>query len=152
MNSAAKILLIEDDPGIVMTLRRVLTDEGHEVGVETRGDAGLARARDDGFDVIISDMKLPGLNGLDLVRELHVAKPRLPIILMTAYGTTETAIEATKSGAYDYLVKPFEMPEMLDLACKAITSGQLMSEPVEIAAPLSDHDAIIGNSRVMQNI
>src|SRR5438309_35978 len=152
MNSAAKILLIEDDPGIVMTLRRVLTDEGHEVGVETRGDAGLARARDDGFDVIITDMKLPGLNGLDLVRELHVAKPRLPIILMTAYGTTETAIEATKSGAYDYLVKPFEMPELIELVEKAVTSRRLMTRPVQLGASGDARDALIGNSRAMQAI
>ena len=152
MNSAAKILLIEDDPGIVMTLRRVLTDEGHDVGVETRGDAGLARARDDGFDVIITDMKLPGLNGLDLVRELHVAKPRLPIILMTAYGTTETAIEATKSGAYDYLVKPFEMPELIELVEKAVTSRRLMTRPVQLGASGDARDALIGNSRAMQAI
>jgi len=152
MNSAAKILLIEDDPGIVMTLRRVLTDEGHEVGVETRGDAGLARARDDGFDVIITDMKLPGLNGLDLVRELHVAKPRLPIILMTAYGTTETAIEATKSGAYDYLIKPFEMPELIELVEKAVTSRRLMTRPVQLGASGDARDALIGNSRAMQAI
>jgi len=152
MNSAAKILLIEDDPGIVMTLRRVLTDEGHDVGVETRGDTGLTRARDDGFDVIITDMKLPGLNGLDLVRELHVAKPRLPIILMTAYGTTETAIEATKSGAYDYLVKPFEMPELIELVEKAVTSRRLMTRPVQLGASGDARDALIGNSRAMQAI
>src|SRR5437870_13674466 len=100
MKTAAKILLIEDDPGIVVTLRRVLREEGHEILVETRGDTGLVRARDGLLDVVITDMKLPGLSGLDLVRQLHLDKPRLPIILMTAHGTTETPIEATKSDAY----------------------------------------------------
>src|SRR6266478_6228570 len=132
MSEAAKILLIEDDPGIVMTLRRMLREEGHEVLVEKRGDSGLALARADSFDVVITDMKLPGLNGLDLVRELHAAKPRLPIILMTAHGTTETAIEATKSGAYDYLLKPFEIPEFIELVEKALASAQLMTKPVKI--------------------
>ena len=75
MSDVAKILLIEDDPGIVMTLRRVLTEEGYSVQVEKRGDNGLASAENDSFDVVITDMKLPGLNGLDLVRELHAAKP-----------------------------------------------------------------------------
>ncbi|HXU78671.1 MAG TPA: response regulator, partial [Methylomirabilota bacterium] len=100
MTSAAKILLIEDDPGIRDTVQRVLMDEGHEVAVEQRGDDGLARASRDRFNVVITDLRLPGLNGLDLVRHLHRAQPRLPIILITAYGTTETAIEATKAGAY----------------------------------------------------
>jgi DNA-binding NtrC family response regulator len=115
MSHRSSILLIEDDPAIVVTLRRLLAEEGHQVAIETRGDAGLARAQTEKFDVIITDMKLPGLNGLNLVRELHLARPRLPIILITAYGTTETAIEATKSGAYDYLVKPFEIPELIEL-------------------------------------
>src|SRR5438552_1067041 len=136
MTPAAKILLIEDDPGIVMTLRRVLKEEGHEVLVEKRGDSGLAAAREDSFDIVITDMKLPGLNGLDLVRELHAAKPRLPIILMTAHGTTETAIQATQSGAYDYLLKPFEVPELIALVEKAVASRRLMTEPVELGPAL----------------
>ena len=128
MSSAAKILLVEDDPGIVVTLRRLLAGEGHDVCVETRGDNGLAKARTDSFDVVVTDMKLPGLTGLELVRELHSAQPRLPIILMTAHGTTETAIEATKCGAYDYLLKPFEMPELIQLVQKALTSRRLMDK------------------------
>src|SRR6266446_4334911 len=87
VSSAAKILLIEDDPGIVMTLRRVLAEEGHEILVERRGDTGLERARGGTFDVVITDMKLPGPSGMEIVRELHTTHPRLPIILMTAYGT-----------------------------------------------------------------
>ena len=104
MNSSAKILLVEDDSAIVMTLRRVLVDEGYEVMVENTGTSGLARAQAETFDLGGTDWKLPGLNGLDLVRQLHLARPRLPILMMTAHGTTETAIEATQSGAYDYLL------------------------------------------------
>jgi nitrogen regulation protein NR(I) len=152
MNGAPKVLLVEDDPGIVMTLRRVLSDEGHHVSVETRGDAGLAKAREGEFDVVITDMKLPGLNGLALVRDLHALLPRLPIILITAHGTTETAIEATKSGAYDYLVKPFEMPELIELVERAVASRRLMSEPVELGSSAEGRNALVGNSRVMQAI
>jgi len=152
MASPAKVLLIEDDPGIVMTLRRVLAGEGHETFVETRGDNGLNRARRDEFDVVITDMKLPGLDGLELVRELHGAHPRLPIILITAHGTTETAIEATKAGAYDYLLKPFEIPELIGLVEKAVASRRLMTDPVDVGAPGEARDALIGNSRLMQAI
>src|SRR6476469_4989429 len=115
MNTAAKILLIEDDPSITSSLSHVLAQEGYEVTTQVRGDAGLACAGQGAFDVVVTDLKLPGLNGLDLVRELHEAKPRLPIILITAHGTTESAIEATKFGAFDYLLKPFEMTELLEL-------------------------------------
>ncbi len=134
------------------TLRRVLADEGYVVQVEKRGDAGLARAKDTAFDVVITDLKLPGLNGLELVRELHAARPRLPIFMMTAHGTTETAIEATQSGAYDYLVKPFEMPALLELVEQAVSASRLMSEPVQIGATGPARDAIVGNSRAMQSI
>ncbi len=152
MAGAGKILLIEDDGAIVMTLKRVLSDEGFDVEVEKRGDAGLEKAKGADLDAVLTDMKLPGLNGLELVRQLHLEKPRLPIILMTAHGTTETAIEATKSGAFDYLLKPFEMPELLELVERAVASRRLMTEPVELGQPGAARDALVGNSRLMQAI
>jgi nitrogen regulation protein NR(I) len=152
MNTPAKILLVEDDAAIVATLRRVLTDEGYEVAVEKTGDAGLAGAKAGAFDLVITDLKLPGLDGLELVRELHAARPRLPILMMTAHGTTETAIEATQSGAYDYLLKPFEMPELLELVKQAVAASRLMSEPVQLGAAGVSRAAIIGHSRAMQAI
>jgi nitrogen regulation protein NR(I) len=152
MKTNAQILLIEDDPGISMTLRRVLTDEGHGVAVERRGDAGLETARNGEFDVVITDMRLPGTDGLQLVRNLHAAKPRLPIILMTAHGTTETAIEATKFGAYDYLIKPFEIPELLNLVEGAISSKRQATEPIGLGFPGEASDALVGTSRGMQAI
>jgi len=152
MSASVKILLIEDDPGISDTLQRVLAGEGHDVTVEKRGDDGLARATADSFNVVITDLRMPGLNGLELVRQLHAAQPRLPIILVTAYGTTETAIEATKLGAYDYLLKPFEVPELLDLIRKAVDSNRLMSEPVLLGEPGAARDALVGRSAAMQAI
>ena len=152
MNAPPKILLIEDDPGIVLTLRRILADEGYAVSVETNGDAGLDRAKAIEFDLVLTDLKLPGRNGLDLVRELHAAKPRLPILMMTAHGTTETAIEATQAGAYDYLLKPFEMPELIKLVGQAVNASRLMTEPVEIGDNHAARSAIVGNSRAMQAI
>jgi nitrogen regulation protein NR(I) len=152
MNAPAKILLIDDDPGIVDTLSRVMTDEGYEVTVERRGDEGFARAAADTFNAVVTDLKMPGLTGLDLVRQLHAARPRLPIILITAFGTTQTAIEATKFGAYDYLLKPFEIPQLLDLIRRAVDSNRLMSEPVTLGEPGAARDAIVGQSAAMQNI
>ena len=170
----ARILLVEDDAELASALSRVLSDEQYEVVVLARGDQGLATAQAQPFDIVLTDLRLPGLNGLELVRQLHAHRPRLPIILMTAHGTTETAIEATKLGAYDYLLKPFEMEELLDLVSKAVESSRLMSEGIVIGdASLAEEEglsekeeviwvtaepaaaarnAIIGNSRLMQNL
>src|SRR5208337_489068 len=87
-----------------------------------------------------------------LVRQLHANQPRLPIILVTAFGTTQTAIQATKFGAYDYLLKPFQVPDLLDLVEKAAESNRLMSEPVALGPPVAACDALVGTSRVMQAI
>jgi nitrogen regulation protein NR(I) len=152
MNVAAKILLIDDDPGIRENLQSVLAGEGYEVVSEKRGDEGLARAAREPFNVVITDLKLPGVNGLELVRQLHQAQPRLPIILVTAFSTTQTAIEATKFGAYDYLLKPFEIPSLLDLIRKAADSNRLMSEPVSLGESQTSRDALIGASSVMRDI
>jgi len=152
MNPRPKILLIEDDAGIAAALKKYLQTEGYEVAVAARGDEGNARAQNEPWDVIITDLKMPGLSGLDLVAQLHVAKPKLPIIMMTAFGTTETAIEATKLGAYDYLLKPFDMAEMLDAVAKAVASGRLMSEPLDMGEVRTAQSAIIGNGRSMQAI
>jgi len=152
MSGPAKILLVEDDPGILDTLHRVLAEEGHDVAVEQRGDLGLSRAGKEPFNVVITDLKLPGLSGLELVRQLHTSQPRLPIILITAYGTTETAIEATKFGAFDYLLKPFEVPDLLDLINKAADSNRLMSEPVVLGGLGPTRDALVGSSAPMQAI
>lgn len=152
MNSQSKILLIEDDSAIAAALRKELSAEGYQVAVVLRGDDGLALAKADDFDLVLTDLKMPGLSGLELIEQLHAAKPRLPIIMLTAFGTTETAIEATKLGAYDYLLKPYDMAELLDLVAKAVANSRMMSEPLEMGEIRSAQSAIIGNSRAMQEI
>ncbi|MGD0744601.1 MAG: sigma-54 dependent transcriptional regulator [Verrucomicrobiota bacterium] len=147
-----KILVIEDDASTAASLKKVLCAEGYEVETTGRGDTGLELARQNEYNVVISDLRLPGLGGLDLVAQLHAAKPKQPIILMTAHGTTETAIEATKLGACDYLLKPVEPDELLDLVASAVASSRLMSEPVEMGEARTAQSAIIGKSRAMQAI
>jgi DNA-binding NtrC family response regulator len=148
----ARLLLIEDDPSTGPALQKVLRDEGYDVELSPRGDAGLDRARSERFDLVLTDFRLPGLSGLQLVEELHQVNPRLPIILMTAHGTTETAIEATKLGACEYLIKPFEPDHLLDRVAALVTDARLMSEPVELGQARANGSAIIGNSRAMQNV
>jgi DNA-binding NtrC family response regulator len=146
------ILLIEDDARLAANLRQVLEDEDFIVTHCTRGDDGLRRATTDSFQVVLTDLRLPGLGGLELVRQLHDARPRLPVLLMTAHGTIETAIEATKLGAYDYLQKPFEMEELLGLLNQAAEASRLMHEPVALGETPTTRSALVGVSRVMQQV
>ncbi len=152
MKSNPRILLIEDDRNIASGLQKVMHTHGYAVTVQGRGDDGLAQALAEAFDVVITDLKLPGTDGLEVVKQLHQAKPKLPIILITAHGSTETAIEATKWGAFDYIPKPFDVEELLDLTAKALESSRLMSDPVEMGEADSSRTAIVGKSRVMQGI
>ncbi len=152
MNPPAKLLLIEDDTRAAAALQQVLGEEGYEVSHAARGDGGLEMARREQFDAVVTDLRLPGLDGLALVQELRKLHPRLPVILMTAHGTTETAIEATKLGAYDYLLKPFEMDELLDVAARAVASSRAMTTPVALGEGSAGRDAIIGRSRSMQEV
>jgi nitrogen regulation protein NR(I) len=148
----ARLLLIEDDHSTAVSLRKVLQHEGYEVDLSARGDTGLEQAEARAYDVVLTDLRLPGLDGLEVVQRLHETQPRLPIILMTAHGTTETAIEATKFGAYDYLVKPFDAAELFDLIAAASANSRRMTEPVEVGGGGSHTSAIVGQSRAMQTL
>jgi nitrogen regulation protein NR(I) len=149
--TSARILLIEDDVGAAKSLERLLRGQGYTVAVCHDGTQGFQRAREEDFDLVITDFRLPGVDGLELIRQLHALKPRLPMVLMTAFGTTETAIEATKYGAFEYLLKPFDMAEMLQIVARAVAGARLMTETVEIgAAQKPAGRAIIGTSRAMQ--
>jgi nitrogen regulation protein NR(I) len=153
MPKAAHILLIEDDPSLAANLGDVLKEDGFKVTVCHRGDEGLRRAGHDECDVVLTDLRLPGLGGLELVRQLHETQPRLPVVLMTAHGTIETAIEATKLGAYDYLQKPFEMPGLISLLHRAVEASRLMREPVTLPnAPVESRTALVGTGREMQDV
>ena len=152
MKARPKILLVEDDRQIVTALTRVLSDEGYDVTHAQDATKGLSLATAEPCDLVITDFKLPGVTGMELVQSLHDARPRLPVILMTAHGTTDTAIEATKLGAYDYLLKPFEMPDLLALVEKAVTHNRVMLEPIDISEVSPGHSAIVGKSRAMQEI
>jgi nitrogen regulation protein NR(I) len=153
MSDAALILLIEDDASLATNLCDVLKEDGFKVTVCNRGDEGLRRANNEECEVVLTDLRLPGLGGLDLVRQLHETQPRLPVVLMTAHGTIETAIEATKLGAYDYLQKPFEMPDLISVLHRAVEAGRLMREPVTLPnAPVESRTALVGTGRAMQNV
>lgn len=109
----ARILLVEDDPTFRRLLRTILAGEGYEVREAADGRAGLALLRRESFDLVISDLKMPEIGGLELFRACREEPPAPPFILLTAFGTVEEAVAAIKEGAADFLTKPLKDPETL---------------------------------------
>ncbi|MBU2621197.1 MAG: response regulator, partial [Proteobacteria bacterium] len=107
MNS---ILIIDDDDQLRNSFKKLLSEEDYKVDSAASGEAGLNIVKKEVPDLVILDMRLPGMNGLETFRAIHKIEPKLPVIIMTAFGSTETAIEATKLGAFDYILKPFDIP------------------------------------------
>jgi len=108
----SSILVIEDEPGIVDFLERGLRGQGFEVAAALDGETGLRRALDQDHDLVILDMLLPGRSGVEVLRELHEAKPALPVIALTALGEIEDRVTGLDAGAVDYLTKPFSLAEL----------------------------------------
>lgn len=148
------ILIVDDDDQLRKSFEKLLTQEGYQVRSAASGEAGIAAVEDVCPDLVILDIRLPGMNGLTAFERLHAMEPKLPVIIMTAYGTTETAIKATKMGAFDYILKPFDIPEMLATIRSAISAGRFMRTPVHLNSPAVafDSDAMIGRSQAMQEV
>ena len=108
-----RVLLIEDEPGLVLTLTDRLASEGYQVVSATDGPAGLERASQEGWDVILLDVMLPGMSGFDLCRDLRHRGVTTPVIMLTARGQVVDKVLGLKLGADDYLTKPFDMMELL---------------------------------------
>jgi len=110
---SARILLVEDEPGLVLTLSDLLTGVGYEVDSAGDGNSGLAKALGGGFDVILLDVMLPGMSGMEVCRELRRREEGVAILMLTARTQLADRVGGLKLGADDYLTKPFEPPELL---------------------------------------
>ncbi len=150
----ARILIVDDDPQLRLSFQKILSVEGHNVLTANSGEAGIAVVKESMPDLVVMDVRMPGMSGLKAFEIMHGINPKLPVIIMTAFGTTETAIEATKMGAFDYVLKPFEVPDILDLIDKALQAGRFMRAQVEVNAPpkAMAQDAIVGQSAPMQEV
>jgi DNA-binding NtrC family response regulator len=148
------ILVVDDDFYIREIFKELLAKESHIVYTTSTGEAGISLVKEHFPDLVIMDVYLPGMNGIETFRAVREIEPKIPVIILTAFGTTEDAIEATKLGAFDYVLKPFQIPEMLALIERAIETGRFIRSKVEING-LPDaigSDAIIGKDISMQNL
>jgi DNA-binding NtrC family response regulator len=148
------VLIVDDDDQLRTSFAKLLTEEGYNIQTAPTGEAGVEAVKHQVPDLLIMDVRLPGMNGLEAFGEIRKIDSTLPVVIMTAFGTTDTAIEATKLGAFDYILKPFDIPAVLKLIEQALEAGRLMRTRVKMnvgpdtAAP----DAIIGRSDVMQEV
>jgi two-component system nitrogen regulation response regulator GlnG len=145
------LLIVDDEPGVCYSFRRVFSGEGVEVVTAATAAAGLQQARARRPDVVVLDLQLPDASGLDLFARLHADDPKRPVIFVTAHGTTDTAIEAMKRGAFDYLVKPVDLERLSQVVARAFEAARLMHVPA--ALPGEDGgDRLIGRSLLMQEM
>src|SRR5215472_12312198 len=152
----ASVLVVDDDATTRDLLNEVLSAEGHLVVTSGSGEEALEIGRRQSFDVIISDMKLgSNLNGLDVLRTYKAIQPESEVILITAFGSMETAIEAVKAGAFDYLSKPFKLEEVVLLVGRALRNRSLINENRNLKRQLGtqvQNTMLVGRSPVMLEI
>jgi nitrogen regulation protein NR(I) len=155
MATTDKLLLIDDEVDVQYSFRRIFDSPEMELFNANSGEEGLKLIPKVKPDLVIMDIRMGGMNGLETLRRLRRLDAKLPVIMMTAYGTTQTAIEAMKLGAFDYLLKPFEVPKLKEIIGRALKAARDMRQVVSYQPLLESEDydlGIIGRSDGMQHV
>ena len=147
-----KILVVDDEPNVHYSFRKILGVDYEILGARD-GKEAIQKAQKASPDLVLLDVRLPDIDGLKVLSRIREQDPSLPIVIMTAFGTMQTAVEAMKIGAYEYLLKPFDVPVILDVVRKALAAGEMMKKTVSY--PLSaevGEEQIVGNTPEMQEV
>jgi len=150
-----KLLLIDDEEDVRYSFQRIFDSPEIELSTASSGEEGLKVIPKFKPDLVLMDVRMGGMNGLETLRRIRAANPKLLVILMTAYGTTQTAIEAMKLGAYDYLLKPFDAMKLKELVGNALKAARDMKQVVSYEPLLESEDyelGIVGRSEPMQQV
>ena len=148
-----RVLVIEDEEKLRRVVQLQLQTSGYEVELAGTAEEGLALA--ERADLVLTDLRLPGMSGLDFLEKMHALRPGLPVVMMTAFGSVETAVEAMKKGAADFLVKPFSLDHLTAVAAKALEMQDLREENKRLKEELGGRyqlDSIVGRSAPMQEV
>ena len=148
------LLIVDDEPNLLYSLKKGLETDNVRVVTAETAEAGIEAVREHSPDAVILDVRLPDMSGLDAFVEMRRIDARIPVVLITAYSTTETAIEAMKLGAYDYLLKPVEFDKLSEVVDRALEISRMSRVPARFADegddPNADH--IVGQSPAMQEV
>ena len=148
----ARILIIDDEEGIRLSLQDILELEDYEVLLAADGREGLDKLLKESIDAVICDIKMPKLNGMEVLDKAMEAKPELPFIMISGHGDIETAVEATKKGAYDFIEKPPDLNRLLLCVRNALERKNLVVETKKLKRKISKVRPMIGDSVVMQKV
>ncbi len=149
------ILIVDDEKNYLLVLKELLGEEGYEVVTAQSASEALGIFQETELDLVITDMKMPGMSGMALLSVLKEKDLHLPVIMMTAYGTVEKAVEAMKKGAYDYIIKPFDNETLKKTVVKALAMGQVIKENRLLSQELKEKFGptdLIGNSFPMRQV
>jgi two-component system response regulator HydG len=150
-----KLLLVEDDPEMLLLVSEHLEGEGYAVVGAGRGAEAIGELRSGEFDVVLTDLRMPGVDGMDVLRTARETQPGVPVILFTAFGSIETAIQAIRQGAYDYVTKPFALEEITLLVGRALEHRRLRAENISLRQELEGRyrfENLLGKSPAMQAV
>ncbi len=147
-----QILIIDDERAIRKTLTEILSYEGYEVSEAPDGEAGLLMAKEKAFDAIFCDIKMPRMDGLEVLEKLRELRPDTPVIMISGHGTIETAVEAVKKGAYDYLAKPPDLNRLLITLRNATEKNALLTETKTLRRKIYGVQEMIGTSAAIGQI
>ena len=149
-----KVLVVDDDPGVVDYLVEMLEQAGYAAEGVTEPDQALAAAAENAFDLVITDVEMPGMRGLDLLAAIHTERPDQLVLLMTAFGNIDMAMESVRTGACDFLAKPFRIEELYAAVERALRDRQMVRTAVRLGSPDSEADAstFVARSARMQQV
>ncbi len=154
-DSQKHLLLVEDESALRQAIAEQLTDRGFHVQQVDSGEAAMAQLADFAFDIIITDLRLPGMDGTALIQSAVARYPNIIAIIVTGYGTTKHAVDAIKSGAFDFVSKPFQIDELMHVLESAQEQRRLKSENAYLRAQLEERyrfEGLIGKSQPMQKL
>ncbi len=149
------ILVVDDEPNYLIVLSELLVDEGYEVFTADRGDKALKILNKTDIDLVITDMRMPGMNGMELLKSIKTINKDLPVVMLTAFGEVEMAVNAMQAGAHDYITKPFKNNELVLCVKKGLDHYSLLRENRRLQDDVRDRynfDNIIGKNKLMQHV
>src|SRR5262245_57203721 len=150
-----KLLLVDDEADVQYSFRRIFDSPEIELRTASSGEEAIESIPRTQPDLVVMDVRMGGMNGLETLRRIRQLDTKLPVIMMTAYGTTQTAIEAMKLGGYDYLLKPFDVPRLKEIIFTALKAARDMKNVVSYEPLLESEDyesGVIGRSEPMQKV
>ncbi len=153
--SNSRILVVDDEAVIREGIRRILEKDGYQVEPKSSGRVALEKLQEEEFDLVITDLKMPGMGGIELLKAIRILQPDVPVILITGFSTVETAVEAMKNGAFDYLAKPFTPGQITEKVQKALDQRALvLNSASKDNDPMSDQGLgdLVGDSPQMAKV